>query len=696
MQLRVRSSKKISRVAAVPTYYSASKLFDQIPQPRTLPFLALNASAYAKQNPPGNAFSRLRWKLASGMRPTSFTFVPVLSSLLLDLRQGIQLHSLILKTGLLYSEPFSSTALLDFWARNGHFDYALKLFDEIPHRTVVTWNSLISRFSQHGFAKSAIIMFRDLLRSDIRPSECSFIGILSAFGSSEISENCSLCCFKLEYQMHGLMIKTSMDSYIVALNALMNVYSNWSSVCVVERLFSKSPVRDVVTWNTMMATFVKSGAPKKALVHFLVMLFEGPLPNESTFTSAVGACADLGTPEYGQFIHAKAIKYNLSTGVYLGSSLVSFYARCQNLNNAYKIFSEIPDKNVVCWNALISGCSNEVTGASVALLKEMLLSGILPNEFTFSSGLKRNSIIELTQIHSLITKMGHDSNKYVMSSVIASYDAHGIILDVSSSDKTSVISSHSLPRNAIAGIYNRQGRFNETKQLLSQIQYRDAISWNILLTACARNQDYSEAFQIFKQMQSEGFLMDNYTAVSLLSICSKINRLDLGSALHAFIIKVNSGYYEVFVNNVLLDMYTKCGSLDCAFRVFEEMDERNLISWTALISGLGLHGCIHEALERFKQMELEGFKPDSVTFMAVLSGCRHNGLVEEGMWLFNHMRSVYAIEPDMDHYVAVLDLLCRHGHIKEAESVVSSMPFQPNAVIWRIFLQGCKRYGNML
>ncbi|XP_039121511.1 pentatricopeptide repeat-containing protein At3g58590-like [Dioscorea cayenensis subsp. rotundata] len=339
----------------------------------------------------------------------------------------------------------------------------------------------------------------------------------------------------------------------------------------------------------------------------------------------------------------------LSSGVYLGSSLVSFYARCQNLNNAYKIFSEIPDKNVVCWNALIGGCFNEDAGASVTLLKEMLLSGILPNEFTFSLAC----------------------------------------------DKTSAVSSHSLPRNAIAAIYNRQGQFHETKQLLSQIQYRDALSWNILLTACARNEDYSEAFQIFKQMQSEGFLMDNYTAVSLLSICSKINRLDLGSTLHAFIIKVNSGYDEVFVNNVLLDMYTKCGSLDCALRVFEEMDGRNLISWTALISGLGLHGYIHEALERFKQMGLEGFKPDSVTFMAVLSGCRHNGLVEEGMWLFNHMKSVYEIEPDMDHYVAVLDLLSRYGHIKEAESIISSMPFQPNAVIWRIFLQGCKRYGNL-
>lgn len=691
MQVQVCSPKTISRVAIIPTYYFARKLFDQIPQP---PFRSLS-TFYAKQNPPDDAFSLLRWTLASGTRPTSFTFVPVLSSALLDLRHGIQLHSLILKTGLLYAEPFSSTALLNFLARNGHFDDALKLFDEIPYKTVVTWNSLISRFSQHGFAKNAIFMFRDLLRSDIRPSECSFIGILSAFSSSENLENCSLCCFKLEFQMHGLMMKTSMDSYIVVLNALMNVYSNWSSVCVVERLFNKSTVRDVVTWNTLITTFAKGGAPEKALVHFLVMLLEGPLPNESTFTSAVNACTDLDTPKYGQFIHAKAIKHNFSSGVYLGSSLVSFYARCQNLNNAYKIFSEIPDKNVVCWNALIGGCFNEDAGASVTLLKEMLLSGILPNEFTFSLGLKRISIIELTQIHSLITKMGHDSNKYVMSSVIASYDAHGIILDVSACDKTSAVSSHSLPRNAIAAIYNRQGQFHETKQLLSQIQYRDALSWNILLTACARNEDYSEAFQIFKQMQSEGFLMDNYTAVSLLSICSKINRLDLGSTLHAFIIKVNSGYDEVFVNNVLLDMYTKCGSLDCALRVFEEMDGRNLISWTALISGLGLHGYIHEALERFKQMGLEGFKPDSVTFMAVLSGCRHNGLVEEGMWLFNHMKSVYEIEPDMDHYVAVLDLLSRYGHIKEAESIISSMPFQPNAVIWRIFLQGCKRYGNL-
>ncbi|KAM0946133.1 putative tetratricopeptide-like helical domain superfamily [Dioscorea sansibarensis] len=239
--------------------------------------------------------------------------------------------------------------------------------------------------------------------------------------------------------MHGLMIKTSMDTCIVALNALMDLY------CVIERLFNKAIVRDVVSWNTMIATFAKGGAPEKALVHVLVMLVWA--------------------------IHIlQSHQYNLSTYVHLGGLLVSFYARCWNLNSAYKIFSEIPDKNVVCWNALTSCCSYEVTGASVAHLKKMLLLQILPNEFTFSLGLKRISVIELTQIHSLITRIGHDSNKYVMSSVIASYDAHGIILNVSACDKTSVVDFLSLPRNAIAAIYNRQGRFRETKQLLSQIQ----------------------------------------------------------------------------------------------------------------------------------------------------------------------------------------------------------------------------------
>jgi pentatricopeptide repeat protein len=140
-------------------------------------------------------------------------------------------------------------------------------------------------------------------------------------------------------------------------------------------------------------------------------------------------------------------------------------------------------------------------------------------------------------------------------------------------------------------------------------------------------------------------------------------------------------------------MYGKCGNLESSLKIFDSMTERNLITWTALISALGINGCAQEALERFNDMEFLGSRPDKVAFIAVLTACRHGALVREGMQLFGKMNN-YHIEPDMDHYHCLVDLLARNGHLEEAEKVISCMPFPPDAQIWRSFLEGCKKRRN--
>lgn len=129
-------------------------------------------------------------------------------------------------------------------------------------------------------------------------------------------------------------------------------------------------------------------------------------------------------------------------------------------------------------------------------------------------------------------------------------------------------------------------------------------------------------------------------------------------------------------------------------KIFDEMRYKNLITWTALISNLGVNGYVHEALERFREMIFLGFKPDGVAFTAVLTACRHGGLVRDGLELFRQMISNYGVEPQMDHYQCVVDLLVKGGHVTEAEKVISNMPFPPNMIIWRCFLEGCKIHGN--
>uniref|UniRef100_A0A453FJ85 Pentatricopeptide repeat-containing protein n=1 Tax=Aegilops tauschii subsp. strangulata TaxID=200361 RepID=A0A453FJ85_AEGTS len=536
-----------------------------------------------------DAFSLLARMLAAGVAPTAFTFAPILSSPSVCPRRAAQLHPLILKRGLLHSDPYSATALLGFFARHGRFGEALDLFGEMPARSVVTWNCLVSSFAQHGRVEDAVLWFRELVRSGDGLSEGSLVAVLPA-------------------------------------------------------LVSPDPVHGI------------------------------------------------NAQEHGKSVHAKSIKHNLNTTVFVSTSLVDFYNKCVGRRDALKVLEEVPHKSTACWNALLSIKSDSDFPTLFMILRDMLRSGISPNEFTFSSLLKGSSLLDVHQIHSLVTKLGYDGNDYVSSAIISSYVSLGFVSDVLAYGVTLDPDSCNVSMNVLAGAYNRAHMYQETKELLLHQQTSDNISWSILITACARNGDYAEAFGLFRQMRILGHHFDNYVAVSLLSICTKVNSLVLGRLVHGVIIKTSYGCSDTRTNNMLLDMYAKCGRIEDCLKAFEEMEDRNVISWTAVISGLALNGFSRKALAWFKAMEEAAVKPDKVAILAVLSACRHGGLVQEGMEIFKRMEAEYSTEAGMEHYICVVDMLCKCGHLKQADSVIRGMPFRPSTIIWRTFLQGCNTY----
>ncbi|GJM93094.1 hypothetical protein PR202_ga09620 [Eleusine coracana subsp. coracana] len=628
-----------------------------------------------------DAVALLARMLAAGVAPTAFTFAPILSAPSLDARYAAQLHARVLKGGMLHGEPYTATALLGFFGRSGRFDDALKVFAETAVRSVVTWNCLIASLVRFGRAHDAVFWFRELVTSGDELSDVSLVAVLPAFGSPE--------------QVHGLVKKIGMDSFAAVANSLLNSYCSCSSLHMAEKLFDEFIVRDVVSWNTMISSFARSCVPERAFEIFLDMQRHGVFPSETTFSSVLYACTSMNGHEHGKSIHAKAIKQSLNTSVFVSTALVDFYANCVGRSDAHKVFQEVPENSTSCWNALISAHSDSDDPTSLVILRDMLRSGIQPNEVSFSSSLKDPSLLDLRQIHSLVTRLGHGDNDYVSSAIISSYASHGILSDALAYGVSLDPDSCSISMNVLAGIYNRSHMYQETKELLLHQKNSDTVSWSILITACARNGDYVEAFGFFKQMRILGHRFDKYIFVSLLTICTKNNSLDLGKLIHGLIIKTNSGSSDTYVNNMLLDMYAKCGRIEDCLKVFEEMEDRNLISWTAVISGLGLNGFAHKALAWFEAMEKDGFRPDKVAILAVLSACRHGRLVQQGMKIFKNMRADYSVKAEMEHYICVVDMLCKCGQLKEAEVVIRDMPFRPSTVIWRTFLQGCKTYGIM-
>ena len=627
-----------------------------------------------------NLFSEMR---RYGFEPTQHTFAGLLSCASLKLSQGFQLQAQMVKSGLFHADPYAGTALLSLFGRNGCIDEVVCAFEEMPQKNLVTWNTVISLFGNYGFSEESMFLFRELMRTGAGLSECSFMGVLSGFASEQDLE--------LGEQVHDLLIKNGFDCEVSVLNSLINMYVKCSCICLAEKMFELGCVRDVVSWNTMIGALAKSERPSKVLELFLKMSLDGVLPNETTFVSVINSCTNLQILVFGEYIHAKVIRNKIESNVFVGSALVDFYAKCDNLESAHCCFDEIDEKNVVCWNALILGYSNKCF-SSVSLLKRMLQLGYRPNESSFSAALKSSLVFELQQLHCLIMRMGYQQNEYVSSALITSYAKNGIISDALIFDAASNKPLLVGPSNAIAGVYNKIGQYHRTQDLFSLLEEPDIVSWNILIAACARNGDYKEVFELFKHMQMAQIYPDNYTVVSLLSVCTKLCNLALGSSIHGFIIKTDFKFCDTFVFNVLIDMYGKCGCIESSLKIFNKIIERNIITWTALISALGVNGYANEALKLFREMESLGFKPDGVALVAVFSACRHGGLVKEGMELFWQMKKSCGIEPNIDHYHCVVDLLARCGHLQEAEQVISNMPFPPNALIWRSFLEGCKRW----
>jgi pentatricopeptide repeat protein len=232
---------------------------------------------------------------------------------------------------------------------------------------------------------------------------------------------------------------------------------------------------------------------------------------------------------------------------------------------------------------------------------------------------------------------------------------------------------------------------------------RSVVSWNAMISAYAQNGFFREAVEMFRAMQI-GDVCPNYvTLVSVLPAISRLGALEMGKWVHLYAGKYKIGIDDV-LGSALVDMYSKCGSIEKALVVFEQLPKKNVITWNAIICALAMHGRAEEALDYFSKMERAGVVPSDVTFIGLLSACSHGGMVEQGRSFFNHMVNVVGLEPRVEHYRCMVDLLDCAGLLEEAEELILNIPIQPDDVTWKIgrhclVLSSCKeilRWVNAL
>ncbi|XP_020266008.1 pentatricopeptide repeat-containing protein At5g59600 [Asparagus officinalis] len=223
----------------------------------------------------------------------------------------------------------------------------------------------------------------------------------------------------------------------------------------------------------------------------------------------------------------------------------------------------------------------------------------------------------------------------------------------------------------------------------------DVFSWTSIISGFVQNFKYDKAFEVLRQMVVlDGIKPSSVTVCSLLPACANVMNLRRGKEIHGYALIIGIGE-DLFVNSSLIDMYAKCGHIFEAEKIFNRMRKRSIISWNSMIFGYSNHGHFEKAIKLFYQIENDGLSPDHLTFTAVFTACSHAGMIELGENLFRLMKDEYRIEPRLEHYACIVDLLARAGRLDKAYEFIRVMPVKPDSFVWGALLGACRKHGNV-
>eukprot|EP01018_Ginkgo_biloba_P011139 Gb_03380 [translate_table: standard] len=427
----------------------------------------------------------------------------------------------------------------------------------------------------------------------------------------------------------------------------------------------------------------------------------------------------------GKLVHAHIKESGFMVDRFLGNTLINLYAKCGNVDDARRVFDRMVERDVFSWTVMIAACSRHgLAEEALTLFYNMQRGGIQPNEFTFASILPVcENLATVKEVHEEIIRSGCQSDVFVASALVDMYakcrnleNARHVFDRMPERDAvswTTMIAAysqnghvneawilfHKMPQrdifswNAMLTGYAQNGLVDEALKLFGEMPERDVVSWTAMIAGYTQNGHGEDALKFFRKMQLAGVKPDSKTFISVLPACTNLAALEQGMDIHDKVIK-NGFHSDVYVSNTLINMYAKCGSIENACHVFDNIHQPDVISWNTMIGAYAMHGCGKEALKLFEQMQHSGMNPDQVTLVCVLSACCHAGLVDEGWEYFHCMSRSYHITPLMEHYGCMVDLLGRAGRLLEAQELIEKMPVKPNAAVWGCLLGACRIHNN--
>lgn len=367
----------------------------------------------------------------------------------------------------------------------------------------------------------------------------------------------------------------------------------------------------------------------------------------------------------GQALHSHIIKSGVQIIPLVSHHLINLYSKIQRPREAQNVFHEAPFKSATTWSSMISAfAQNELPLLALSYFRDMLHNGLSPDDYIFPCATKACGILNRIDIgmsmHCFSVKNGFGLNVFVGSSLV--------------------------------DMYAKCGELVYARKLFDQMPDKNVVSWSGMIYGYAQMGEANEALLLFKRALEQDLDVNDFTFSSVLGVCGNSTFLELGRQMHALCVKMNHDG-SCFIGSSLVSLYSKCGVVQDAYQVFDELPMKNLGAWNAMLNACAQHGHTDMVFQLFSRMGSVGMKPNFITFLCLLYACSHAGLVKEGRYYFGLMKE-YGIEPGYQHYASLVDLLGRAGKLQEAVKVIDEMPIQPTESVWGALLTGCRIHGN--
>ncbi|KAL7170034.1 hypothetical protein ACSBR2_034976 [Camellia fascicularis] len=514
--------------------------------------------------------------------------------------------------------------LIKFYSDNGCIDDARCLFDKMPERDSVLWNVMLNGYVKDADSGNVIGLFMEMRNTEIRPNSVTYACVLSVCASEGI--------VKFGTQLHGLVVRCGLEMDSLVANTLLTMYAKCRCLSDARDLFDAMPQPDMVTWNGMIGGYVQNGFMCEASDLFREMISSSFKPDKITFASLLPSISESANLNVGKEIHGYIVRHGVPLDVFLKSALIDIYFKCRDVKMAYNVFNHGTAIDIVICSAMISGyVLNGMNMDALKIFRLLLHEQMRPNAVTLASVIPACSGLAAL-------KLGKELHCYILKNSLEARCYVG---------------------SAITDMYAKCGRLDLAHKIFTRTQEKDFVCWNSIITSCSQNGKPEEAIDLFRQMGIEGVKYDTVSISAALSACANVPALRYGKEIHGFMIRgvLTS---DLFAESALLDMYAKCGNLDLARCVFEMTKGKNEVSWNSIIAAYGNHGHLKESLDLFHEMMKEGFQPDHVTFLAIISACGHAGQVDEGKSYFECMTEEYGIEARLEHYACMMRVFGRH------------------------------------